>query len=481
MVFGIGVLLASQAGHFVGFGDTRPAQPPPQSPKTPLFSKSEFKKWVAQTDATVFDLHYRGMEREDLSQVRFLGPFNSLSLLTPEQADRLVQSGHDSPESVLNKTPFIRSVGLTPDKACQFQFFLLSRSPEGLVEYSGKTIKALYLDLDCDGKLGQGEKMEPVQTPNEQNDAWYFITPDFEMTAEKDERFSYRLSVRVVFEHGQPQIHLAPFCRWEGTTTVAGAETRVRLVHDGFILASLFFGHDKIQFLKESESSPENPARSEGVLSHLVRLDGAYYQLRLQEPGTGGKALHVALSKDPAPLGRIEIQQDQTGPARRFQNLQLTSLESPCAFLYLNDPITEVPQGRYSLWDGRLPLSGKDWVRVTFACPPWYDVVADQTVTVKCGNPKFKIEAFQEPRNMMSMSGGPLGDGEEKGTDEPPSFPCGTDVRLNLRLMGLQGEEYGHLYEFSENDSAPLPERKSHLQVLGPDGQMVASADLEYG
>jgi hypothetical protein len=480
-VFGIGVLLASQAGHFVSFRENRPVPSGSQAQSKPLLSKSEFKKWVAQTDATVFDLDYRRMEREDLSQARFLGPFPSLSDLPPEQIAQLVQSSPDLRDNLLDASPFIQSVGLAPEKSKPFNRFHAYGLPEGVAECEGKKVLALYVDLNRDGKLGRGEKLEPVQEPTQQDNAWYFITPDFTAISFGDEKCPYRMAAQIAFDHDRPQVMLAPFCTWEGKANLGGKETTVRLVDneedDLLDVSFLDLGLNKIQIGKEPNPDPGNPFRSEYPLSHLVRLDGAYYQLRVQNPGSNGKTVRIALRKDPNPLGRIEIQLDQAGSARRFQEVLLTSQESPFAALYLSDPITEVPQGRYCLSSGRLPLSGKDWMSVSFAVPPWYDVVADQTVTVKCGKPEFKIEAIRQGVSPMPQ----LVEETEKAADESPSFPCGQEVRLNLRLVGLQGEEYGAMNEYLENDSAPLPERKSHLQILGPDGQEVASADPAYG
>jgi hypothetical protein len=481
LVFGGGILLASQAGHFFFFMDNPPGPARSQAPTTPFLSKSEFKKWVAQTDATVFDLDYRGMEREDLNQAQFIGPFPSLSDLPPEQIAKLVQSNPDLRDNLLDASPFIQSVGLTPEKSKPFNRFHIYGLPEGVIEYEGRKVLALYVDLNRDGKLGRGEKLEPVQEPTQQDGAGYFITPDFTAAGLSGEKCPYRMAAQIVFDHDRPQVMLAPFCSWEGTANLGGRETSVRLVDnkedDLLDVSFLNFGLNKIQTGKEPNPDPENPSRSEYALSHLVRLDGAYYQLRVQKPGSNGKTVRIALSKDPSPLGRIEIQLDQAGSARRFQDVLLTSQESPYAVLHLSDSITEVPQGRYYLREGRLPLSGKDWVRVTFSCPPWYDVVADQTVTVKCGKPEFKIEAIRQGVSPMPL---PVEE-TEKAADEPPTFPCGTEVRLNLRLSGAQGEEYGAMTEYLENGTSSLPERKSHLQVLGPDGQEVASADPAYG
>ena len=62
-------------------------------------------------------------------------------------------------------------------------------SSESAIEYSGKKAKALYIDLNGNGRLDAGERMEPL-AKNEvgklyyfKRDRKFFLTPDFEMTA----------------------------------------------------------------------------------------------------------------------------------------------------------------------------------------------------------------------------------------------------------------------------------------------------------
>jgi hypothetical protein len=125
-----------------------------------VLTESEFKEWAAKPGAVVFDLQYKGLTDKEINQANSFWGYGSRS----------------------EETPFIKSVGLAKDKCLQFHLPLLRGSDEGLLEYEGKDVKALYLDLDCDGKLGKGEKIKPIEKKNGSEKAFYFVTPDFTAT-----------------------------------------------------------------------------------------------------------------------------------------------------------------------------------------------------------------------------------------------------------------------------------------------------------
>jgi len=405
----------------------------------PLLREPEFKKWAAKPGAVVFNLQYRGMELEEKDRVRSFW-----------------DQGAGAP---LKETSFTQSLRLPPEKSKLFCLPLLCGSENGVLEYEGKTLKALYLDLDCDGKLGPGEKLKPEVM----NRSGYFLTPDFTIITSRGEKSAYRVIARVDGDDPRLSVYNAPFCCWEGKAEVAGTEVTLRLTDDNYAGSCLVFGGDRFEIFKGTERKPA----SEGFLSSLICLDQTFYQLRFTGEGTRKKPWRAVLCKETAPTGKVEVRLDQAGPEAKLTDLQLASSEMASSRIDRgNSSVAELPQGGYRI-SGDLAFGTKENPgRVSFSKESELRVVGGQTTRVEVGHPKLKLSAAAvSPQQGLSP---------EKKT----AFPVGTLVYLDLKLMGAQGEEYG--YVFSDNPKSP-PQKKPHLQILGPDNQDVVSSDLEYG
>jgi hypothetical protein len=405
----------------------------------PLLRESEFKEWAAKPGAVVFNLQYRGMELEEKDQVRSFWD---------------QESG-----SPLKETSFTQSLRLPKEKSKLFRLPLLCGSENGVLEYEGKTLKALYLDLDCDGKLGPGEKLKP----EEKNRSGYFLTPDFTVITSRGEKSAYRVIAQVDGDDPRLRVSNAPFCCWEGKANLAGTEITLRLTDDNYAGSFLVFGGDRFELFKGTERKPA----AEGFLSSLICLDQTFYQLRFTGEGTQKKPWRAVLCRETAPTGKVEVRLDQAGPEAKLTGLQLVSSEMASSRINQdNSSVAELPQGRYKI-SGNLAFGTKENPgRVSFSKESDLNVVGGQTTRVGVGNPKLKLSAAAvSPQEGLSP---------EKKT----VFPVGTLVYLDLKLVGAQGEEYGYI--FSDNPKSP-PLKKPHLQILGPDGQEGVSSDLEYG
>lgn len=405
----------------------------------PLLREPEFKKWAAKPGAVVFNLQYRGMELDEKDRVRCFW-----------------DQGAGAP---LKETSFTQSLRLPKEKSKLFCLPLLCGSENGVLEYEGKTLKALYLDLDCDGKLGPGEKLKPEVM----NRSGYFLSPDFTIITSRGEKSAYRVIARV--DDGDPRLSVynAPFCCWEGKAEVAGTEVTLRLTDDNYAGSCLVFGGDRFELFKGAERKPA----SEGFLSSLICLDQTFYQLRFTGEGTRKKPWRAVLCKETAPTGKVEVRLDQAGPEAKLTGLQLASSEMASSRIDRgNSSVAELPQGGYRI-SGDLAFGTKENPgRVSFSKESELRVVGGQTTRVEVGHPKLKLSAAA----VSSQQG--------LSPEKKTAFPVGTLVYLDLKLAGAQGEEYGYI--FSDNPKSP-PQKKPHLQILGPDSQDVVSTDLEYG
>jgi hypothetical protein len=453
---------------------------------TPLLSESEFNEWAAKPGAVVFNLQYKGLTEKEIPGVmRFT-------------------SYVEAPQ----ETPFSRGIGLAKDKRIQFHLRLLHGSEEGFLEYEGKTLKtlylgkrtprALYLDLDCDGKVGPGEKMEPLQIPEKGNKNWYFITPDFPVTSSDGKKTPFRVLAQVNFKERNPhKVMCTPFCYWEGEAQVAGTRTFLRLVDGNFNGSFLDFGgDDTFQLTSTPADDQERLLESGTMLSSLIYLNNELHHLWFTGEGTKEKPLRAVLCKDTTPTGRIAFKMAASASEVKLRKARLVSSETPSIVFDVHGsdpslsergegiepemssirsnksvPDTHIPEGRYRITVGELFFGKNNTSKAFFTNGPEFRVVAGQTATEEMGKPKLQILAV-EMADVYKRA---------KDVKEKTSFPRNTGVYLALRVTGEQGEEYESISELSEETGTLMPQKKPHLQILGPDRKEVASADLEFG
>ncbi len=448
MVFGAGVVCALWAGLSVQaqMDDVTMPGGEKKAPQAQL-TESEFKEWAAKPGAVVFDLQYKGLTEKETDQANSFWGYGSMG----------------------KETPFVKSLELAKDKHVQFRFPLLRGSEEGAVEYDGKTAKALYLDLNCNGKLDKDEKLEPVEKSTGIDKTAYFVTSDFTATLADGKKVPFRVMAQVNFYNDQPQVMCAPFCFWEGKAKMGDTETALRLTDGGFDGSFVDFGRDSIALVKKTDDPNQN-RMPQSTLSSLTCQDKTFYQLRFTGEGTKEKPLRAVLCKDNTPTGKIEVKMAQGGEAK-LNNARLVSSETSSILFDINGSDSEVPEGRYKISSGNLSLGQKSPGSVSFSKGPECRIVAGQTATVELGQPKLKVVAVEESKRYSTMSG---------NAEAQTSFPAGTDLYLDLKLVGKQGEEYGSIYEMSEKGGY-VPPQKPHLTITGPDGKEVASSDLEFG
>jgi hypothetical protein len=446
MVFGAGVAGALWAGVFAQAQMDDVTMPGGEKKPIPQLSESEFKEWAAKPGAVVFDLQYKGLTEKETDQANSFWGFGSQSL----------------------ETPFIKSVGLAKDKVVQFHLPLLRGSDEGLIEYEGKTAKALYLDLDCDGKLGKGEKLEPVEKPKNENEGWNFVTPDFTATLADGKKVPFRVMARVNFYSDRPQVMCAPFCFWEGKAKMGDTETVLRLTDGSFDGSFVDFGRDSIALVKKTDDQNQN-RMPQSTLSSLTCQDKAFYQMRFTGEGTKEKPLRAVLCKDNTPTGKVEVKMVDIAADPKLRSARLVSTETPSILFDINGADMDIPQGRYRMERGNLAFGKNNIGMATFSKGPECRIEAGKTATVEMGQPKLKVVALDESKRYSTP------------VEAKSSFPAGTDVYLDLKLVGKQGEEYGSVYVPSEDEKSFVPTKNPHLQILGPDGKEVVSSDLEFG
>lgn len=425
-----------------------------------LLSESEFNEWAAKPGAVVFDLQYRGLTEKEADQAIIFGGFGT----------------SHSPE-----TEFTRSVGLEKRKSAQVPFPLLKGSEEGVVEFEEKTIwtlylgkrkiKALYLDLDCDGKLGAGERMEPVRVSSLVSRGMEtlecFITPEFSVSLLSGRKAPFRLMAQIKLREGRPAVSMvAPLCFWEGNSKVGNTETFLRLMDYNTNGSFMDFGEDSFQLVQNPTGSPNPTQIPDNALSRLIRFDNNFYQFHFTGDGTKEKPLRAVLCRDTTPTGRIQIKL-ALGPNGRMESARLVSAETPTILFDILGSDLEVPEGDYRIERGNLCF-GNGAEMAVFRPGPKCRIVADQITSLELGNPKLRLEATAETKT------------DTKPTVTRTSFPSGTDIRLNIKMVGKAEEEYVGVVIQSKNKNL-LESPKVQIQISGPNGKRIESSDLEFG
>jgi hypothetical protein len=456
-----------------------------QAPPSPslYLSESEFQAWAAKPDAVVFNLQYRGLSVEETY---------------PICSNIVIMEDEPRPE-----TPFIKSLGLTTDQYMPIHLDLLKGSEEGAVALDGDTVKALYLDLDCDGKLGPNEKLEPVRTPKEEGGECLFVTPDFTITPPGGGKSLFRMIVQV---HGDERLFTAlfgSFCVWEGKFQVAGTTKTLCLIDKDANGSFLDAGEDGISLEKDSTTLPGLPSGGLSgmffqmltpkleakevymgrALSSRMPLDGSFYQMRFTGEGTNESPLRAVFCKETLPTGRIELklagsnsnpksqstQADTSttvsSPLNPFfpdlENIQirhmvLVSTENPSIHLEMDDFVAEVPPGHYRIEEGTQTSHKEGFI--LFRNGPECQIVAGQTTSIELDKPKLEVKT------------------KVYGFNDGSSFPCKEPVFLELKLVGSQGEEYRYDDStYSREQNKILQEQTAQIQIFGPDGREVVT------
>jgi hypothetical protein len=431
-------------------GGTPPS--PPTAPRSARLSESEFKEWAARPGAVVFDLQYRGLEIEDKENFPAL-----TSVITFAQ------------------TSFIRNLGIPKKGFAQFSVPPLVNSPEGAIEYEGKTAKALFLDLDCDGKVGPDEKLSPILSPKEKDESYHFLSPNFTFDSARGGKIRYRVLASAKYYGETPKVNLTCFCLWEGEAKVGDTLTTLRLMDNNFngsfsdFIPNTSFGTDTFQLATGPLSQFKNTPVPSERLSSLVQLNKTFYQLRLSGEGSKEKPLRAVLWKDPSPSGKLTVQQAQ-GPEMKIRQATLASIEMSSARFEINGPDTEIPEGRYRIESAHLTFGPRETTRVTLQNLPECRIVGGRTTPLELPKPnKVKLDAIIDDQR-YSTSVTPL-----------TYFPQNTTVYLTARVIGAQGEDYHDFQERSADGKSPVPQKEPHLQILTPDGQEIVSTDIKLG
>ncbi|HBF33569.1 TPA: hypothetical protein DDW35_03290 [Candidatus Sumerlaeota bacterium] len=158
----------------------------------------------------------------------------------------------------------------------------LKDSPLTAVECdeTGKAL-TLYIDLNTNGKLDEGERISADATKDTRNTKRIFSTPDFEIHRD-GKTFSYRLgATQWVASDKRPQFDWKVLCAQEGVAMLEGQERRLTIFDTRAGEGNYTAYHQCCVILDKVTSTEKNHPYQ--ILSSLIRVDNQYYDAHFSE------------------------------------------------------------------------------------------------------------------------------------------------------------------------------------------------------
>lgn len=363
--------------------------------------------------------------------------------------------------SLKSKTAFLKCLPV-PDKDLYFV-----RNPKLLgsdwtaLELKDKKPVALYMDLNTDGALSDGEKLLPLLKNHDPKANCEFLTPEFFLNTKMGYAVPYKLLCKVyIRSSGMIKIRWTPYCYWEGETRIDKKAYRLSLYDANGNGCFQNYGRDYYGLVKGEKSvNPSVPLKD---LSSRIVLDGNCYKLLLSGKETKKGGFSISLEKDSSPTGNLQVEWAGNKTSRVAScNLVVRGELDPTIVFRLNGLKNRLPGGCYVIEDGILTFmnQGSSSGQAYFKCFEGFDIKPNETSVFKINKPKVEFSVY----------------GNQKDLTE--GFPKDSEIKIKHKILGNNGELY-HMFTQSGNEFSVLHPKVS---ILDPKGEEVASGFMEYG
>jgi len=339
-----------------------------------------------------------------------------------------------------------------------------------MIEHEGSKVKALYFDLNADGKLTDNEKITSFRKSPGNPAAVDIFTPDFQMETEDGRKVMFRGMLQVAFygSEDQPNCMWSPACVLEGQSEVAGQPVTLVLYTNGFDGEFDRFGQGSYSLLAGKRATGQYAPRQ--TLSKIISHQGRFYQVSAVRDQTTGQVARVVLEKDTTPTGTLRLRlAARSNTNAGLNNATLKGRDDDGIHFSIsgNQEASTLPAGVYVVSSGYIRYGPDDesW-NVSFANGPQVAVEPNQTVDLEIGEPKMTVAAVDAAQRYS-------GQAEDKTV-----FAKGTTVYLSPKVTGKTGETYGRFARIMKNN---YTEVKPEVEIHDAAGKQVVSQTLEYG
>jgi len=371
------------------------------------------------------------------------------------------------------KDPFLEDVRKRNVRLHYTKNFCFKGREWAAVEHEGNQPRALYFDLNADGKFNENERILPTKNADNGVD---FITPDFINTLEDGTKVLCRALLRVDFYEGnsEPNCMWSPAALLEGTAQLDGKPARLLLFANqpGGVFDK--FGSCNFALrLGDDATGTQNEYIPRETLSTLIATEGKFYHLAVEGRRTNGLPARVVLVEDDSPKGKLAIKLEASDTLQvTADSIYLRGSDDATVHLRCSPskgPIA-LPVGSYSLTSGSLKYgsdSDAPW-ELWFREGPCAALKEGEQTLVTLGKPKLKVRAIDEKERYTSAA------------RECATFKKGTKIYLEPRIAGNGKEMYTHFRQRTDERNG-WADRPPQVTITGPGGKQVLSAKMEYG
>ncbi|HBF35515.1 TPA: hypothetical protein DDW35_13210 [Candidatus Sumerlaeota bacterium] len=341
---------------------------------------------------------------------------------------------------------------------------------------NGKAL-ALYIDLNNNGKLDDGEKILPSGTSGVYgSNSLLFITPDFEVSRDKKTFLCRMAASTYMQESGNKGVQTSGVmwssaCSLEGSAILNGQERRLTL-YDSNAGSGEFTtcGNSSYSLLKTSEINRNGGYPSRQTLSRLICVDEQYYEVRFSEDKQ-----KVFLSPSVLPMSALCVLLNTSAEVKtRDFSLNLVGQETPEVNFSISDrngkPIDlpaltyRIQYGNFICWPGpdedpyKNDSTRKKLWRVSFREANPLVIPPNQIVYAEFGKLKASVIADSRENHYRST------------LTTQTVFQQGDSVMLTCMVKGQLGEVYDRFnqdYNYKENQPS--------YKITDTSGTLIAS------
>lgn len=406
---------------------------------------------------TVFEMKYRSLTDEEGAKSSYGG----LRVEPVKETD----------------SPFIAVVkAQTENSITAFKCPSISENPVVALEFKEKDPVSLYFDVDMDGKLSAGERLEPADIPvNERMPLpglVSFVTPDFQLTVDEGRQVPFKVLfrayqvVRNLPDGGENQIQLmgSPYSLYEGTARVNGQDMTFRLYPGYRNLDYSVFGES--MYILKSASAEESEDVWQSGLSSLIFRDGKYYRILIDDGPN--QTLKLTYAEDKGPRGTLALDFGSEEENLKYALKSIYVQSAVGKAVRMTAVGDKLPVGSYVMPNGLVHygLENTEAHSASFRNVPAFTVQADQTTTVKVEKAQVKISAVKL----------------KKRREAPQTeFVEGTPVYLGVSIANKNGINVAGFSKKMKPESRWLSTQKSRIRITDAEGKEIVNKELEYG
>jgi len=410
------------------------------------FINSEEKE-TTLIEEGIFKLKYYGHDnsKEELKcntwhgYMNFYGPFKEGE--SPEVSD------------------FVKNLNLKSDKFVYIQNPHLKNAEYSAIEYQNNKAIALYIDLNANGKLDEGEKIQPQKSENTKET--YFFTPDFEIKSPDGKKYPYR----YIISTGYSSPMWSSACVMEGNGKIGGKPYRVILLDTDTDGDFTSFVSDNLVIM--SDEQQENKSFNRITLSRIISLNSQFYKISFSDDKTVLK-----IEKDTTPLGFLKpVVLAKSDVNIRDLYFSLRGVEDLGIYFNIHteqSKTEKLPALNYNVSYGSVRYGpeeqDKQW-QVSFQDSQPFGIQADKTTELEFDELKLKPQAINERYRYTN----------EQNKYET-TYKRGTEIYISREIKGKSGEKYGRFIQGNNW-------REVEPQVIIKDdtGKQIYSGSMQYG